>query len=133
MIGYHDREPAFVQHSPECEAVAFGAKWRRAFSDAAEAVEVILHIEEVVRACLVADVDTTCLSVADQLSTLGGAYVHDVEPAPGLTSEIDDAQDSFHLGLGRPRADEVARTRAGHLVRMPLDHLLVLGVHEEDR
>src|SRR5712692_8481005 len=136
MVRHHDRQFAVRYLLPQPIAILARSKWWRALSEAAEALDVLLGVEEVVRARLAADVDAARLRFGDQLDAARCAHVHDMNAAAGLAGNRDGTRDGFQLGGRRPRAYEVARTLpaggerpAGEVV----DHRRILGMQEEDR
>src|SRR5439155_1373275 len=101
VVGNDHRQSSLGQHVPEAIAIVRGPEGRRAFAHAAKALEVLLHIQEVVGTGLGADVDASLLGLADELRPHDGADVDDVQRAAGFGSELDRAKDRSELGFGR--------------------------------
>src|SRR5437660_7244381 len=66
VIGHDHLDLAGGKHGHEVVAIAGGTEGRRALSDAAQPVQVLLRIKEVVRTCLSADVDAAQLRGLDE-------------------------------------------------------------------
>src|SRR5581483_2171023 len=95
------------RHRPQGLAICGRTKGWRALGGLADALHVLLDVEQVVSARLATHIDAARGSELDELYAARGADVHDMEPTARFGCQFNRRCDRRKLRLGRPRADEV--------------------------
>ncbi|HYM96054.1 MAG TPA: hypothetical protein VET26_02025 [Candidatus Sulfotelmatobacter sp.] len=99
MVGDDHGQLSGREHGPEPFSIRGGSERGSAFPSAAEALEVVLDVDEVVRARLASHVDSPPARLSDQLDAVRGAHVHHVQHAAGLAGDSGRLLDGVMLRL----------------------------------